>query len=755
MDVSGGRGQPQPGNDKSAEHHHKPIPPAPDPATPAPPDAAEQFAQPGPAAGPAAPNAPHGAATDSGLAGRDSGPDSAEETENAGAAAHRPGRASADAGSGGAPRPDDSAARPGTAAKTDGASGTRSTGADAAEPSDDAAAAAHRPGGLSGGADAGTAPPSDETAARNAAAPRKDGVSDVWDAAPAPVTRPGNTPPDAVARRADGAPGDGTDGSGAAGTGDDERGGRHGAGSDGPGGPRREAGRTDAAGPRAVPPREPQARPGAGDPGRTGTADGHAGTHGAPDARHDSHVTQQAAGHGPQDDGDPGRHGTHETPHAGGHRNHDTPGTPRHDDTQGPAPQHTPAGPAPGPSGSSGRTPAHSGNTGGKGSPPESSRRGGLLMGRPFGVPVYVAPSWFLVAVLITWVFGGQVDRVLPELGAASYLVSLFFAVAFYASVLVHELAHTLAALRFKLPVRRIQLQFFGGVSEIEKEAETPGREFVLAFVGPLLSLVLSGLFYLALLAVDPGTVPGVLLAGLMISNLIVAAFNLLPGLPLDGGRMLRAVVWKISGKPMTGTVAAAWVGRALAVSVLIGLPLLTQSGALGSAAEDSVGMDTVLDALLAAILAAIIWTGAGNSLRMARLREHLPELRARTLTRRAVPVETDTPLSEALRRANAAGARALVVVDAEGSPIAIVREAAIVGVPEHRRPWVPVGTLAQDLTDGMRVSAELSGEELLDALRATPATEYLVVEETGEIYGVLSAADVERAFVKAMARPS
>ncbi|MEV5431265.1 site-2 protease family protein [Streptomyces sp. NPDC052701] len=412
--------------------------------------------------------------------------------------------------------------------------------------------------------------------------------------------------------------------------------------------------------------------------------------------------------------------------------------------------------PAPGTASAPGdRTLAHSGPAKGPAPQRPSEPRGGLLMGRPFGVPVYVAPSWFLVAALITWVFGGQLDRVLPELGGARYLVSLFFAVAFYASVLVHELAHTLAALRFKLPVRRIQLQFFGGVSEIEKEAETPGREFVLAFVGPLLSLVLAGLFHLALQTVEPGTVPGVLLAGLMVSNLIVAVFNLLPGLPLDGGRMLRAVVWKITGRPMSGTVAAAWVGRALAVSVLLGLPLLTQSGALGSGAMDNVGMDTVLDALLAAILAAIIWTGAGNSLRMARLREHLPELRARALTRRAVPVETDTPLSEALRRANAAGARALVVVDADGSPLSIVREAAIVGVPEHRRPWVAVGGLAQEITDGMRVSAELAGEDLLDALRTTPATEYLVVEETGEIYGVLSAADVERAFVKAMARPS
>jgi Zn-dependent protease len=374
-------------------------------------------------------------------------------------------------------------------------------------------------------------------------------------------------------------------------------------------------------------------------------------------------------------------------------------------------------------------------------------------MGRPFGVPVYVAPSWFLVAALITWVFGGQLDRVLPGLGVTRYLIALFFAVAFYASVLVHELAHTVAALRFKLPVRRIQLQFFGGVSEIEKESESPGREFVLAFVGPLLSLVLAGVFYLGMQTVEPGTVPGVLLAGLMVSNLIVALFNLLPGLPLDGGRMLRAVIWKLSGNPMTGTVAAAWTGRALAVAVLVGFPLATHAG--GFTDEGVGGMDTLTDALLAAILAAIIWTGAGNSLRMARLRQRLPELRARTLTRRAVPVPADTPLSEGLRRANDAGARALVVVDGQGEPLSVVREAAIAGVPEHRRPWVPVGELAADLKDGMRVPAELAGEDLLEHLRATPATEYLVVEETGEVYGVLSTGDVERAFVTAMAKPS
>ena len=286
-------------------------------------------------------------------------------------------------------------------------------------------------------------------------------------------------------------------------------------------------------------------------------------------------------------------------------------------------------------------------------------------MGRPFGVPVYVAPSWFLVAALITWVFGGQLDRVLPELGCARYLVSLFFAVAFYASVLVHELAHTVAALRFKLPVRRIQLQFFGGVSEIEKESETPGREFVLAFVGPLLSLVLGGLFYLGMQAVEPRHRPG--RPARRPDDLQPHRRRLQPAArpaprrrPDAPGRRLEDHR-QADERHRRRRLGRPRARRSPSSSAC---PLLTQTGALGTDAADIGGMDTVMDALLAAILAAIIWTGAGNSLRMARLREHLPELRARTLTRRAVPVETNTPLSEALRRANDAGARALVVVD-------------------------------------------------------------------------------------------
>ncbi|MEV4614758.1 site-2 protease family protein [Kitasatospora sp. NPDC049258] len=374
--------------------------------------------------------------------------------------------------------------------------------------------------------------------------------------------------------------------------------------------------------------------------------------------------------------------------------------------------------------------------------------RGGILMGRPFGVPVYVTPSWFVIAALITWIFGGRLADILPELGYTRYLVALSFAVAFYASVLVHELAHTVVALRYRLGVRRIRLQFFGGVSEIEKEAQSPAREFWLAFVGPLLSLVLGGLFYLAVRAVDAGTVPGVLLAGLMVSNLVVAAFNLLPGLPLDGGRMLRAVVWGITGRPMTGTVAAAWAGRVLALAVLFGLPLFSAA----QAGPDRSGVDSVIDGVLAAVLAVIIWSGATNSVRNARLKEALPLLEVRDFTRRAVHVTADTPLGEAMRQAREAEAGAILVVDGRGDPIGLVKEHAVSAVPEHRRPWMSVGALARDLEPGLRIPLDLTGEQLLTALRRTPATEYLVVRADGSPYGVLTLADLERRLTAALA---
>nr|WP_055501029.1 site-2 protease family protein [Nonomuraea pusilla] len=364
----------------------------------------------------------------------------------------------------------------------------------------------------------------------------------------------------------------------------------------------------------------------------------------------------------------------------------------------------------------------------------------GLPMGRPFGIPVYVSWTWFIIAAFITMMFGSRFRQMLPELdGFASYAMAFLFAVLLYVSVLLHELAHSVLAKSFGLPVRRITLYLLGGVSEIEKEPPTPGKEFMVAAAGPVLSLGLAGLGLAGdVYFVNGGGIAEVLVWQLWVSNLIVGVFNLLPGLPLDGGRMLRAGVWRLTRDPGSGTVVAAWGGRVLAV--------LLVAGPIAMALTDGGQFDPT-DLLWPVVLASFIWMGATQSLRVARIRARVPQVNARALARRAIPVTAETPLSEALRQAAERRAGALVVVDHEGAPVAIVNEAAVQATPEHRRPWVTVGTLAKALEESTVLQADLSGEPLIDAMRQAPAGEYLLVERGGEIYGVLATSDVNRVF--------
>lgn len=371
---------------------------------------------------------------------------------------------------------------------------------------------------------------------------------------------------------------------------------------------------------------------------------------------------------------------------------------------------------------------------------PDGGRRGGLLMGRPLGVPVYVTPSWLVIAAFITVLYQPVVERSLA-LGPASYLVAFVFAVLLYASVLVHELAHCVAARSYGLPVRRITLYMLGGVSEIERESDRPHQEFWVAFSGPALSLVLAGAGYVAYLLLDPFTIAGVLVWQLWMANLLVGIFNLLPGLPLDGGRILRAGVWAISRNPLTGTVAAAWVGRFLGAAVVV-LPFAYSWTLWGT----SPGLFAIVWSLL---LGVFIWTNASGALRTARMRARVPGLHARPLARRAVLTTAETPLAEALRRRDEADAGAIVVTDTAGTPTSLVSDAAVAAVPVDRRPWMPVAHAARAVEPAAVLSADSRGEELLRAMGAHPASEYLVVDSDGSVFGVLSTADVQSAFTR------
>ncbi|MBO0774668.1 MAG: site-2 protease family protein [Actinobacteria bacterium] len=363
-----------------------------------------------------------------------------------------------------------------------------------------------------------------------------------------------------------------------------------------------------------------------------------------------------------------------------------------------------------------------------------------MRIARPFGIPVYISPYWFLIAGLFVVLYASSLERSVA--GDLRYVVAAAFVILLYASVLVHELSHSLVARGFRLPVRRILLYPLGGFSEIENEPPTPGREFLVSAAGPVISLMLAagGYGLEQLLALGPGSIGAILLRQLWLANLLVGLFNLLPGLPLDGGRLLRAGVWKVTGRPVLGSVVAAWAGRALAAGVIV-LALYTVTS--------NSGRPQFFDVAWLALIAAFMWIGAGQALRATRMREKLPGLQARRLARRAIPIPASLPLAEAIRRADEAQARALVVVDHEDRPIAIVNEGAVMATPPNRRPWIDAGSLARSLDPGLVLPVDLSGMALLEAVRRSPATEYLVVEPSGQVYGVLAAADLNHAFAR------
>jgi len=363
----------------------------------------------------------------------------------------------------------------------------------------------------------------------------------------------------------------------------------------------------------------------------------------------------------------------------------------------------------------------------------QPSRGQGFVVARPFGIPVYVSPYWFIIAGVFTVLYANHLSTSLS--GSLRYVVAAAFVVLLYVSVLVHELSHSVVARGYGLPVRRILLYPLGGVSEIEREAPTPLREFAVAGAGPALSLALGAVGW-GLSHLVPYGVTGALIWQLMWANVVVGLFNLLPGLPLDGGRMLRAVIWKVTGKPTTATIAAAWVGRVLALA-LLAIPFFSAGLAGGD----------IVSALWVVVIAGFMWTGASQSIKATRFRERLPALQARRLARRAISVPASTPLAEAIRQADEAGARAVVVVDHDSKPIAIVNEAAVMATPPQRRPWVDTGSMARSIDPSLILNADLQGMALLDAMRRAPASEYLLVDSSGQVVGVLTARDLDQVF--------
>ncbi len=207
--------------------------------------------------------------------------------------------------------------------------------------------------------------------------------------------------------------------------------------------------------------------------------------------------------------------------------------------------------------------------------------KNGLRIGRLFGINIYLDWSWLLIFLLVAWSLATQFALMHPAWGPElAWSVAIAAALLFFASVLAHELAHAIVAQAQGIPVRNITLFLFGGVANIQQEPRSPRGEFLLAIVGPLTSLAIGGFCLLAVslfapLSADAALNPGLafasldplttLLLWLGSANIVLGIFNLLPGFPLDGGRVLRAILWGVTGNFRTATRWAAGVGQVLA----------------------------------------------------------------------------------------------------------------------------------------------------------------------------------------------
>jgi Zn-dependent protease/CBS domain-containing protein len=190
-----------------------------------------------------------------------------------------------------------------------------------------------------------------------------------------------------------------------------------------------------------------------------------------------------------------------------------------------------------------------------------------IKIGRILGIPIGLHISWFLIFVLITWsLSSGYFPEEYPQLsGAMHVLLGAVTSLLFFGSVLAHELGHSVIALRNQIPVKGITLFIFGGVAQIGQEPKTPGAEFRIAIAGPLVSLGLAGLFEAAWLldrSIPLLAAPSQYLARI---NLMLALFNMIPGFPLDGGRVMRALVWWFTKNFQRATQTAAFSGQIVA----------------------------------------------------------------------------------------------------------------------------------------------------------------------------------------------
>ncbi len=357
---------------------------------------------------------------------------------------------------------------------------------------------------------------------------------------------------------------------------------------------------------------------------------------------------------------------------------------------------------------------------------------GSFTLFRVFGIRVQMHWTLVLLALLITWsLYAGWFPRVLDE-APPSLLLALGIAgaIGLFASILLHELAHAMVARRFAMSVERITLFLFGGIAHMEDEPPSPKAEFLMAIAGPLMSLFLAFLAVGALAVGGAAQAPAwalALVAYLASINLTVAVFNMLPGFPLDGGRVLRSVIWAAKKDIVLATRVSSLIGQVFGVALIVfGLVAVFATGSLG-------GFWTVL-------IGGIVVRFARQSYVALLVKQALRGATVKNFMDPDPVVLTPDATVASLMRAPTRLSEQLVypVARDDRSLVGLIDLRKTKGVPPPEWERHAVREFAEPLPEGMRIGPDADAERALRKMNAAGSTELIVVEDD-RLLGVLS----------------
>ena len=366
----------------------------------------------------------------------------------------------------------------------------------------------------------------------------------------------------------------------------------------------------------------------------------------------------------------------------------------------------------------------------------------GFRVAKILGFEVRVDYSWFIIFGLILWSFtSGVFPSRAPGLEPWAYaLMGGIGALLFFVSLLLHELAHSVVAQARGIPVAGITLFLFGGMAHTTKEAESPGDEFLIAVVGPLASfLIAAALGGLVWIGLRSGWHPAVLIVGeyLAALNFALAVFNLLPGFPLDGGRLLRAVVWKVTGDVTRATRVASAAGR------LLGYALIAFGIWIG------IGGD-IFGGVWLAFIGWFLRNAAVASLQQRLTQDVLSGVSARdAMTRAPGPVQANRPLDELVEEFVVRQESGVLPVERYGTIVGLVSLKQVRDVPRERWPVTTAQDVMIPADDGIVVTPWEPLTAVVEKLRASPVGRVLVMND-GRLDGMISAHDITSWFQRA-----